>query len=75
MGGGVERRRTGPYIEYCAKFKKTTACKPWNGHDDLGMANNNDFPSSIKGKGFDTALVCSWVSVFLESQDKGCQNS
>lgn len=57
------------YIEYCAKFKKTTACKPWNGHDDLGMANNNDFPSSIKGKGFDTALVCSWVSVFLESQD------
>ena len=57
------------YMEYCTAFKKTTACKPWTSHKELDMANQNDFPSTLKGKGFDTALVCAWISVFLDSQD------
>lgn len=59
------------FMEYCVAFKKTTACKQWMTHKDLDMANNNDYPTSIKGKGFDTALVCSWISWRARREKQG----
>lgn len=56
------------FMDYCYVNKKTTGCRPWTTKQQLDMSSNNSFPGTISGKGHDTALVCSWISVFLASQ-------
>lgn len=60
------------YMEWCSANGKVTACRPWDKKYVFDMASNNDFPESIAGKGYDTALCCSWLGHFLESQDCSC---
>ena len=61
------------FMEYCYANHKTTGCRPWSTRHQLDMSSNNSFPGTISGKGHDTGLVCSWISVFLDAQpqDRG----
>lgn len=57
------------FMGWCHDNGKTTACKPWEKIAVLDMSKNNDFPESLAGKGYNTALCCSWLGNFLDSQD------
>lgn len=57
------------FMSFIHATKKSTGCRPWMGRLQFDMATNNAFPTSISGKGFDTALCCSWIESFLALQE------
>lgn len=57
------------FIEHCATTRKNTTCGTWS-RLKLDMSTGNDFPSSVDGKGMDTAVVCAWLEVALSNKDR-----
>jgi hypothetical protein len=60
-------RAYGEFQAFCAQQRKLTCCDHWS-KLKMDMTRNTDFPSSIAGKGFDTAVCCGWLEHFF--QDK-----
>ena len=60
-------RAYGEFQAFCAQQRKPTCCDHWS-KLKMDMTRNTDFPSSIAGKGFDTAVCCGWLEHFF--QDK-----
>lgn len=59
----------GLFMDYCQARGKTTSIRHWNSIRELGMTSQKDFPTSISGKGFDTAIVCGFLGEFLAEQE------
>ena len=57
------------YMEYCHTNRKKSACRPWTSKLAFDMSKVNSFPTDISGKGFDTSVVCGWISAFLDNQE------
>ena len=55
------------FMEFCHLTHRTTAVRPWSSRRQLDMTAVNSFPTSINGKGYDTALVCIWLGKALGS--------
>lgn len=57
------------YMRYCTATKKTTSIRQWSNIGDLGMTSQNDFPTTVSGKGFDIGILCvDFSKHFLQSR-------
>ena len=55
------------YQSYCVHKRKTTSCEHWC-KLKFDMDTNKSFPTSIGGKGFDTAICCVWLEHYLSQK-------
>lgn len=69
-GGSLDTKLERAYRnfqEYCVCYRKVTSCELWS-KVKFDMATNTSFPSSIGGKGFDTAICCGWLEHHLSQK-------
>ncbi|CAL1129176.1 unnamed protein product [Cladocopium goreaui] len=58
------------FQEYCHEQKRYNSCDEWC-LKKMGMTSSSDFPTSLGGKGHDTAVVCRWLEKLL--MDMECE--
>lgn len=58
------------FLEFCTASKRSTTCGMWS-MLKLDMSSGNDFPTSLDGKGMDTAVVSAWLEDTLSKQASG----
>lgn len=66
----LDARLEAAYREFqawCVQERRVTSCDMWS-KLKFDMVRNTDFPASIGGKGFDTAVCSAWLEFFF--QDK-----